>query len=392
MNVLLVIPFPTNGTAGVGRVVRSLQQSMSEQKHNGFLLIGSLNKRIKPATELGWEETYALNFHPLSVSRAPLKSRLAFWTFLVLQTVDLGRFLSRKRIDIVHVNYPTEMLIVFAILRIATGRKLVVTFHGSELNRLTSLTRLSSVLLHILLKRADIITVCSRSLQKKLAIIFPDCVNKAVVVPNANPINIESMHASPPAIKGLPVDFILSVASLIHRKGNDILIRALAEAGRRGRRLNLVIVGGGPERDKLLLLARDLGLADQVWIVGEVPHDEIAWFYQRCKFFALATRAEGMPLSIAEAMSFAKAVVSTMVDGIPELVSNGETGLLVAAEDFENLAERLIELDKSPLLRDRLGQSAREYVTSEHTWAQFTDRYIKLYMKALQPSAKQARD
>ena len=95
-------------------------------------------------------------------------------------------------------------------------------------------------------------------------------------------------------------------------------------------RSSATIVGDGPERGRLEEMARSLDVAERVRFTGALGQDELPAIYERANIFCLASFAEGVPVVLMEAMAHGIPVVSTRIMGIPELVADGETGLLVA--------------------------------------------------------------
>jgi glycosyltransferase involved in cell wall biosynthesis len=104
-----------------------------------------------------------------------------------------------------------------------------------------------------------------------------------------------------------------------------------------------------------------------------------------CLLFVLASRAEGMPLVIAEAMACGRAVVATNVDGIPEIVQDGTTGLLVPAEDPASLASALIKLYSDRGFRDALAEKGKEWAFREYNWAGIANRYLGIIEECQAP-------
>ena len=96
-----------------------------------------------------------------------------------------------------------------------------------------------------------------------------------------------------------------------------------------------------------------MNVEDQVFFAGDMPHAEALRFYTRAKFFVHTAREEAFGLVILEAMSFAKAVIAPRVDGIPEFVRDGETGLLVNPDDPAALVKAMIRLDRDDLCVSR---------------------------------------
>jgi len=165
---------------------------------------------------------------------------------------------------------------------------------------------------------------------------------------------------------------VLCIARLVAKKGVDVLLRAVA---RLPADTVLEVVGDGPLRGELRALAGALGIADRVRFTGPLPFTgqgpSVADALARCSVFALACRVaddgdrDGLPTVLVEAMAHGLPVVSTATAGIPELVVDGVTGLLVPSDDPVALAGALGRLRADRLLAARLGAAARTHV-AEH--------------------------
>lgn len=139
-------------------------------------------------------------------------------------------------------------------------------------------------------------------------------------------------------------------------KGHELLLRAIRELTNRSLRARLLIAGGGSSLDAHRQLAAELGLADRVEFLGRVR--EMKAFYDQLDIYALPSFTEGLPISMLEAMSRSLPVVATRVGGIPEVVRDGEDGILVAPGDEKALTEALASLVSDVALRERMGHSA----------------------------------
>jgi colanic acid/amylovoran biosynthesis glycosyltransferase len=158
---------------------------------------------------------------------------------------------------------------------------------------------------------------------------------------------------------------ILCVGRLVHRKGQSLLIEACAALVERGVPVRLTLVGDGPKRAELEALAERLGFVDRVRFAGAVGHDEILAMFRAADIFCLPSFSEGVPVVLMEAMAHSVPVVTTQVMGIPELVENGRSGLLVSPGRVDPLVDQLARLAQDSELRDRLGAAGREKVLAE---------------------------
>jgi glycosyltransferase involved in cell wall biosynthesis len=165
---------------------------------------------------------------------------------------------------------------------------------------------------------------------------------------------------------------LLAVARLTDQKGIDVAIRALAELPDD---TVLVVLGEGPERATLLRLARDLGLESRVFLLGRVP-DVAAWL-GRATVLVHPARWEGFGLGVLEAMLAGLPVVATNVSALPELIVDGETGVLVEPDDAAALARGIARA----LDRPELGAGGLERARSEFSVGRMADRTAALYLK-----------
>jgi glycosyltransferase involved in cell wall biosynthesis len=159
---------------------------------------------------------------------------------------------------------------------------------------------------------------------------------------------------------------ILCVGRLVPEKGQTVLLEALAMLSRRGGlNVALTLAGEGPSRQALEKLAQRLGIASRVAFLGAVGQEEIAALYESAAIFCLPSFAEGVPVVLMEAMAMQVPVVSTHITGIPELIEDGCTGLLVAPGRPDRLADALARILGSPQLGRELADRARAKVLSE---------------------------
>ena len=140
---------------------------------------------------------------------------------------------------------------------------------------------------------------------------------------------------------------VVTVARLSPEKDVANLVRATAIAVREGDDLRVEVAGGGSCLEDLKGLAAELGVAERVTFLGEVR--DIPALLGRARMFVLPSLSEGIPLTVLEAMARGLPVVATRVGGLPEVVVDGETGLLVPAADPPALAEAVLSLCAIPM-------------------------------------------
>ena len=161
---------------------------------------------------------------------------------------------------------------------------------------------------------------------------------------------------------------ILSVGSLIEKKGHEYLIDACALLADRGLVFQCDIVGAGSLRRALQARIARHGLRGRVTLLGALTQSQVLELYQKSHIFALACVVarsgdrDGIPVALMEAMACELPVVTTSVAGIPELVHDGQTGLLIEERDASGLADALERLIADETMRKRLGGQARQTI------------------------------
>ncbi len=212
--------------------------------------------------------------------------------------------------------------------------------------------------------RADRVIVPSRYSAGIAAALYgvPDA--KIAVVPE--PIDLtEWRRRFDAAARAAPNDAsptVLCVARLYPRKRVDDLLEAAARLRPRIAGLSVRIVGEGPEWPRLQALHRHLDLGDSVTFLGHVDRDTLALEYARARCFCLPTVQEGFGLVFAEAMAAGLPVVACRAAAVPELVRDGETGLLVPPRTPDALAAALMRMLRDEAMRKEMGMAGRTRV------------------------------
>jgi len=167
---------------------------------------------------------------------------------------------------------------------------------------------------------------------------------------------------------------ILTVANLIERKGTRYLIEAMVYVVRHVPEARLVVVGRGPLRNKLESQVKTLGLDNYVTFTGAISNEKLREYYERCEVFVLpsivdsAGETEGLGVVLLEAGAVGKPVIGTAVGGIPEIILDGETGLLVPEKDPQALADAILRVLKDRQLATYLALRGRERALREFSY------------------------
>lgn len=180
---------------------------------------------------------------------------------------------------------------------------------------------------------------------------------------------------------------IVTIASLIKRKGVHELLKAFRGVVRRHPEFELVMIGQGGELAPLTKAAEELGIADRVTFTGALPHDEAMKELAASEVFCLASWDEAFGVAYAEAMSFGIPVIGCQGEGIADVVTDRVDGLLVESRNVEQLERALLHLVEHPEEAERIGRNGRERIRDLRPES-FRRRLKGIYEEILNPSAR----
>jgi glycosyltransferase involved in cell wall biosynthesis len=253
----------------------------------------------------------------------------------------------------------------------------LITCHGSDVRLLE---RGSFIRRHCrpVFEQASAVTAVSRFLAGDLERLLPALPAGIVVTPM--PVNVEDFLAGASATKVSPPR-ILYAGNLVPSKGVDLLLQAGAELARNGVRFQIRILGQGPEEGRLRALASQLGIDSLVEWSPFVSQARMPAEYGASTITVLPTRgqAEGLGLTLVEALLAGSAVVGMPAGGIPEVVRHEETGLLARDGDAGDLARQIQRLLNDPALRDRLTRAGRDHVLRMFAPDSAVGRFLGIY-------------
>jgi len=171
--------------------------------------------------------------------------------------------------------------------------------------------------------------------------------------------------------------YILLVGHPFDVKGVDILIKAFQRVSTLYPELKLKVIGHCPDIQPYEILAA--GNLNIIFLAG-MPHTQIVSEFQNCLFYVSASRTEGIPRVIIEAMSCGKAVIGTRAGGIPEVIEEGVTGLLFEPENDADLADKMLTLLNDPDTRVKMGKAGAARAAACFS----PDNYVNIYRKFLE--------
>jgi glycosyltransferase involved in cell wall biosynthesis len=200
---------------------------------------------------------------------------------------------------------------------------------------------------------------------------------RSSVIPNGVDIARFEMNGSTP-----PETNLVCVARLSPEKRHDLLLDALRRLSELNLRPILTLAGDGPSRLAVEARIREFGLSGQVRLLG--MRKDIPEVLNSAEIFVLASDTEGLPITIIEAMAAGKPVVATRVGGVPDVVLDGDTGILVPPNDVERLARALERVLRDDAMRREMGEAGRRIARERFDIIQTVQSYEALYARLLQ--------
>ncbi len=287
--------------------------------------------------------------------------------------VRLARLVRELRPTLIHArNWGAWPDVTVARLLVRPIVPLVLSFHGlGKAGYMPLRRRFAS---HVLARAATRLFTVSGASRRMLVEHWGWPKGRVQVIPNG--VDTDRFC---PARTDPPSDRLVvgSVGNLRPVKNHALLVRACAEAVGRGVDLELRIAGEGDEREPLLGLARSLGFADRLTLVGRI--EDVPAFLNRLDLFVLSSDSEQHPNALNEAMACGLPCIGTRVGCVDELLDEGRCGRIVPPGDEAAMAQAIGELAADHGARDDLGEKARHRVCEVYSLQRMLAAYERLY-------------
>ncbi len=316
--------------------------------------------RLELVSERPWADA------PVDVHALPPAARGRWnlpWAVRRLRAV-----VHRFRPDLVHAHYASHYGLMAAL---AGCRPLVISVWGADVEVFPERRGVNRRLLSWTLSRADRVTATSRHLAAAAARYRRGDID---VVPwGVESAWFEGATPEPP----IPPFTVVCNKHLEPVYGLDLLIRALASMPGAWR---LALLGDGSARGDLETLARDLGVADRVVWPGRLEPADVRRWLDAAHVACFPSRRESFSVATLEASARGRPVVAARVGGLPEVVEDGVTGLLVPPENVQALRDALSALAGDPARRVAMGEAGRRWLASRYRWEQSLEAMEAIYV------------
>jgi glycogen synthase len=380
--ILLV---PSSFAPKVGGLETAVAHLATELTHRGHTVAVLTNRY--PRTLAGYERIDDIPvYRYLMTNTRPGREQLSrlgrYLLGIALAPIQLARitlFVRKFNPEIINAHFLEVSALYAYIASKFHSTRFVVSVHGSDLLGLPcpSGQQLTD---QLIVRGAHAATACSAYMAECLKLIMEDSWGRRIVV-TGNGVDPSELQTEERFEHPRP--YLFTAARLVPKKGLNVLIRAMRNLVDGGFNVDLILAGSGPQEKELRNLASALNLETRVYFYGAANRRQLAALLNGCTLFVLPSLMEGLGIAILEAMVCGKAVVASDCGGIPEIVRDNETGLLVPPGDVEMLSQTIAALLSDSARRQLFGEKGRAVALSEFQWSAVTDRYLQAYRVAL---------
>ena len=381
---LFILPWSLSSLGGVNQVVENLYRQMKlNGKYDPIIMVNSWSDtKIRKENIIGIDH-YFFRF------RSPWNSLRKLYNIAALLLEGFGTvwrlnaFVKINKISVINIHYCSLFgltISLMKLLRIFKGN-FILSFHGKDLLSAKKSHGIERFLWKIMFKSADLIVTCSDSLKTELYEFDKSIFGKIKTIHNGvTSIDLFDDEFNSNANELMGSKFILNVATLEHKKGQDVLLRAFKKIEHQFVDISLLLIGrpGGAE-DEIKKLINSLGLSKRVYLYEGLAHAEVLAFIKKSMVFVLPSRYEPFGIVVLEAGAFAVPVIASNVGGVREILSHDVTGILCEPEDINVLADELKKLLEKPEERNRLGHNLRNHVLDKFSWEKTCEKYLESF-------------
>lgn len=372
MNIGITV-YPTYGGSGI--VGSELGRELAERGHTVHFISSVLPTRV---TELNDR----VHFHEVEMMTYPLFEHQPYDLALATKMATVAR---AEKLDLFHVHYAIPHSISGILARESIKDKryvpVITTLHGTDIT-LVGADRAYLPITRYALQQSDAVTAVSKFLKQATIETFD--FDNVEVIPNfICPKHYRRLGDSPlrAELVGKDEKILVHVSNFrpVKRPADciDIFVRVKKEFPK----TRLLMVGDGPELAAVKHRAKLSGLTNDVIFVGK--RSNIADFLGVSDIFLLPSELESFGLAALEAAACELSVIATRIGGIPEVVTDGETGFLSDVGDTEKMAADALRLLRDEDLRIRMGRRGRELAIERYSTEKVIPQYISLYERVI---------
>lgn len=308
-----------------------------------------------------------------------LKEKVLYWAWEIKFRTDFIKLCTDYKIDVINPHFPgnTAMTLSRIIKWIPSRPKLYISFHGTDVNSHKNSEKSVIFDWQNTLRGAEKVVACSKNLGEQICQVFDSKVAPVVILNgiDTDQFTNQSSNSTPHSHSRR---FILSVGKFNRVKGQDVLIKAFALISDDFPDVDLILIGAsGDELPQLKALCSYGNLIDRVFFHQDMPHSSIPDYFKFATLFVLPSRREPFGIVILEAGAFSIPVIASRVNGIPEILTEGDTGKMIPADDPKQLEDAMRFLLDHPSEAKAMGIRLQALVEKKFTWKAAMEKYLE---------------
>jgi N-acetyl-alpha-D-glucosaminyl L-malate synthase BshA len=372
MNIGITV-YPTYGGSGI--VGSELGRDLAERGHNVHFISSVLPTRVTELNE-------RVHFHEVEMMSYPLFEHQPYDLALATKMATVAR---AEKLDLLHVHYAIPHSISAILARESIKQKryvpVITTLHGTDIT-LVGADRSYLPITRYGLQQSDGVTAVSKFLKQATIETFD--FDDVEVIPNFICGCHYKRQAESPLRDELAPNgekLLVHVSNFRAVKRPVDCIEILARVRAQGAKARLIMVGDGPERSSVAYRAEQLMVKDEVIFVGKQAN--IPGYLGIADVFLLPSELESFGLAALEAQACEVPVIATRIGGIPEVVSEGETGYLSDVGDVQKMSDDTLRLLGDEDMRRAFGEKGRELAVQRYGSDKIIPQYIAFYEQVI---------
>ena len=308
-------------------------------------------------------------------------AKLQLPSFLLSELVYLNKLIKKEKIGLIHAHWIIPSGLLAVILKKMHNIPVIVSVHGSDIFSLKG--PISRLIQRYVIENCDVCTANSSATKEE--IIKELKIKKDIKV---IPMGVDMKQFARKKDKKLLNKYknnknnkiLLFVGRLAEQKGLQYLIKALPLVLKKYPKTKLLIIGEGSYKKELTELTDKLNLRENIIFIGALPHAELAGYYKIADAFILPSiSGEGLGIVLAEAIAAGAPVIGTKTGGIPDIIKDRETGLLVRKKDEKDIANKISALLGNKKLSAALVKNGQKHIRKNLSWGVIVKKFEKIY-------------
>ncbi len=321
----------------------------------------------------------------LSNMKKSFLAKIGFPFLVFFEFFNVLILVKKKKIDIIHAHWILHHGLIAAIIKKIYGIPFIVSSHGGDIFPFKD-NWFFKMFIRFVLRNCDYCT--TNSSVTKEAVLSVLEINDIEIIPMGVDLNEFSETKRDNSLKkelNINGEFLLSVGRIVEQKGINYLINAMPEILNDFSNAKLIIVGDGNEKENLEKLTKKLKLENNIIFTGKLPNNKLPRYYATADVFIAPSIkdsygwVEAMGIVFLESLSSGTPIIGSNIGGIPDIIRDNETGLLVEQKNSKEIAIAVKKILKDKNFARKLVKNGQNFIKTNYSWDSVSYRFKKVY-------------